>query len=64
MVVFKIFYKKTVVLIDLMNICQKQLLEGVPRNQFKSGNIETLYILKALKEPVQINYNSGCSVME
>ena len=38
-----------------MNIYQKQLTRGVPWNQLKSENIEILYLLSTLKEPVQIN---------
>ena len=33
-------------------------------NQVKSENIETLYLLSALKEPVQIDYEKACSVMQ
>ena len=44
-----------------MSTYWKQSLRGVPWNQLKSGNIETLYILSALKEPVQIYYKKGCS---
>ena len=36
----------------------------VPWNQLKSENIETLYLLSALKEPLQINYKKACSAME
>ena len=38
-----------------MNIYRKQSLRGVPSNQLKSENIEILYLLSALKEPVQID---------
>ena len=38
-----------------MNIYQAQALTGVPSNQLKRENIETLYLLSALKETVQIN---------
>ena len=44
-----------------MSTYWKQSLRGVPWNQLKSGNIETLYILSALKEPVQIYYKKACS---
>ena len=47
-----------------MDIYRKQSLRGVPWNQLKSENIETLYLLSALKEPVQIDYKKACSVME
>ena len=38
-----------------MKIYQNQSLRGVPWNQLESENIKTLYLLSALKEPVQIN---------
>ena len=38
-----------------MNIYWKQALGDVPWNQFNSENIEILYLLSALKEPVQID---------
>ena len=47
-----------------MNIYQKQALRGVPWNQLKLENFETLYLLSALKELVQIDYKKACSVME
>ena len=47
-----------------MNIYRKQCLIGVPWNQIKSENIESLYLLSALKETVQIYYKKACSVME
>ena len=48
----------------VMNIYWKQSLRGVPLNQVKSENLETLYLLSALKEPVQIDYEKACSVMQ
>ena len=47
-----------------MNIYMKQSLKGVPWNQLKSENVETLYLLSALKEPVQMDCKKACSVME
>ena len=41
----------------------KQSLRGGPCNLLKSGNIETLYLLSELKEPVQIDYKRVCSVI-
>ena len=42
-----------------MNIYWKQSLRDVPGSQLKSENIETLYLLSALKEPVQIDYKKA-----
>ena len=47
-----------------MNIYWKQSLRGVPWNQLKSVNIETLYLMIALKEPAQIDYKKAWSIME
>ena len=47
-----------------MNIYWQQSLRDVPWNQFNSENIEILYLLSALKEPVQIDCKKACSVME
>ena len=38
-----------------MNIYQSQSLRSVPWNQLKSENTETLYLLSAMKEAVQID---------
>ena len=57
-------YSKNSLLFQLvtMNIYRKQSLRGgVPWNQLKKENIETLY---PLKEPVQIDYKKACSAME
>ena len=43
-----------------MNINGKQSLRGVPWNKLKSENTETLYLLGAMKEPVQIDYKKAC----
>ena len=43
-------------LLVAMNINLKHSLTSVSWSQLKSKNIETLYFLKALKEPVQIDY--------
>ena len=51
-------------LLIAMNIYQKQSLRGVHWTQLKSDNIETLYDLSALKEPVQIDCKNTCSLME
>ena len=40
------------------------ILINLKYNQFNSENIEILYLLSALKEPVQINCKKACSVME
>ena len=48
----------------VMNIYRKQSLRDVPWNQLKSDNIETLYLLSALKRPVQNDYKIACFVME
>ena len=45
-----------------MNIYQRQPLRGAPWNQQKSENIETLYHLSELKEPVHIDYKEACSL--
>ena len=47
-----------------MDTYQKWLLRGAPWNQLKSENIETWYLLSALKEPVQIDYKEAWPVME
>ena len=47
-----------------MNIYWKQSQRGVPWNQLKLENIEILYLLSALKEPVQTDYKKACYVME
>ena len=46
-----------------INTHRKQSLRGIPCNLLKLGNIETLYLLSALKEPAQIDYKRACSVM-
>ena len=47
--------------------CHKYLPKTVtkrcPSNKLKLGNIETLYLLRALKKPVQIDYNKACYVI-
>ena len=48
----------------VMNIYRKQSLRDVPWNQLKSDNTETLYLLSALKGPVQNDYEIACFVME
>ena len=47
-----------------MNIDGKQWPRGVSWNQIMSEKIDTLYLLSALKEPVQIDYEKTCSVTE
>ena len=47
-----------------MNNYRKQSLTGVPWNQLKLENIDILYLLSALKEPVQIDCKKAYSVME
>ena len=58
LLIWNICYNKKSLLCQLvvLNIYRKQSLRVVLWNHFKSGNIETLYLLSALKEPVQINY--------
>ena len=47
-----------------MNIHWKQSLRDFIWNQLKSENIETLYLLSAFKQLVQIDYKKVYSVME
>ena len=47
-----------------MTIYQKQSLRGVAWLQLKLEIIETLYLLSALNEPVQMDFKKACSVVE
>ena len=60
LLIWNVCYNKKSLLCQLvvLNIYRKQSLRVVLWNHFKSGNIETLYLLSALKEPVQINYKN------
>ena len=62
----KICYNEKGLLFQLVAMSNywKQPLRGVLWNQLKSENIDIFYLLSALKEPLQIDCNKTCSVME